>query len=207
MSRLGFAYSKQPETKAAGEQLKTFAPFLVLGDGSIAWTLAEAIRKCEGKAVGDQWYDDYVERFGIPRNGWMESVARKRDAAEGRGDFSEALAMQSRILFVPPQGSENPYYLNYMPTVAAYYRLLALDAWARKDWAVVADGLSRVMDNGPPDVELMEKVVPALKSADKAAAERVLGRARERLKAVVEDYPDAEKYVKALARVEALQSR
>jgi len=47
------------------------------------------------------------------------------------------------------------------------------------------------MDNGPPDPDLLEKTLPALRAADAAAAQKVLTRAIDRLQPVVQDYPEA----------------
>ncbi len=208
MYRLGLALARQIETKAAGEKLMAYAPLLVLADYDQAKAMASAMRRFQGEAVGDKWFEEFTRRYSRVDLQYMgDNWVIARDAAEARGDFPTALDIQKKMLF-SPAFPKNGYYsveVRYMSNVADYHRLRALDAWARKDFAVVVDGLWREMDNGPPDVELLEKLIPALKAADGLGAEKVLGRAMERLKAVVEDYPEAERYRRELGRVEALR--
>src|SRR5205823_1221633 len=107
MYRLGVAYSHDPERKRDGEELKTFAPILVLGDLTAATKLAEAVREFDSVSAGDTWYANFVSRFGRMRG----RLGIEREAAEKKGDFAEALAVQRQMMFAPQQGRETPYYL------------------------------------------------------------------------------------------------
>jgi hypothetical protein len=208
MYRMGLALVRAGgEDRAAGEGLMAGAPGLVLGDGDQARKLAEVMRRFEGKEAGDRWWDGYVGRYCVPlREEMGERFGRERERAEVRGDYAEALEWQTRALFATPvmTGDVVQGYLSAMANVAAYQRARVLEGFARGDFGVVGDGLWREMDNGPPDVALMEKVMPGLRRVDAAGAEKVLGRALGRLREVVEDYPEVGRYVEELRRAEAM---
>jgi hypothetical protein len=208
MYRLGVAYSRRPESREAGRALMAFAPRLVWGDADRAFQLAESIRRYEGRAAGDQWFDDYTDRFGSWRiEQFAQHLARKRAAAEARGDYAAALRLAEESLFSPAMAEDDEYppVLSAMDAVAAYHRARALDALARKDFATLADALGRHLDNGPPDVGLLEKAIPPLRAVDGAAAGAVLARAEGRLRPLVEDYPALKEYAAQLAGVQALK--
>jgi hypothetical protein len=208
MYRTGLALSFDPLTRAGGEKLMRSAEYIVLGDWWLSYSLGQTIRKFHDSKLADDYSDRHDSRFGDPIQGqWIgERIARGRKAAEARGDFAQAVVLQRQALFFPDRIllQQEP---SLMANVALYQRLRALEGLQRKDFATVADALDRNLNMGPPDVELLEKALPALNKVDAAAAKRILGRAVDRLAPVVEDYPEVERYVKELARLKAIALR
>jgi hypothetical protein len=208
--RLGFALSKVPAKKAAGEQLMALAPFLVLADIDKAQALAEAMRRCRGDEAADEWYEAYSLRYSrmdLSRFGTTWVIAR--DAAEKRGDFAQAFKQQKKLMFSVPYDRKGIYDVpsQQMLNWARYYRLQTLEAVGRKDIPAMVAGLEGELRNGPPDVELVERVWPLVK--DEPRARQVLATALARLKAIVEDYPEAADgpaaYGRQVKRLEALR--
>jgi hypothetical protein len=209
MYRLGVAYTRIPGKTEQGEQLKEFVPWLVLGHASDGEQVVAAMERFGDRGEVERM-DGYLNRFA--KTGSCDEMrphlTRQRDAAEKRGDYARALVWAEQALLVPASNyslGRDELILLAMEDRAAYERIRALDAWKRGDFGAAADALGRELENGPPDVEVLEKVVPGLKGAAREAAGKVVERARERLRAVVEAYSEAEVYQKELKRVEALR--
>jgi hypothetical protein len=208
MYRLGLALARNPSTAAIGEQLKRYAPYLVLADYDQAVRLANVMQRFEGSAVADAWFGPYTRCFvAMGESYFGNSVKPARDAAEAKGDYATAFVLQKMLAFSSPYPKDGYYNVSvtYLENVRQYHRLRALDAHARKDFPTLADALNRELDNGPPDVETLEKALPALKAADPAAAEKILARNLQRLEPVVEDYPEAVQYREQLERLRKLR--
>ncbi len=125
-----------------------------------------------------------------------------------RGDYAGALAFARQMLFSPIEGTDAySHYVNIMQGVANYHRARAVDAWERHDWPVLADALEREMDNGPPDLDLLERVLPELQKADAVAGKKVLDRASDRVRTVAQDYPGIKAFQNQWARAQALANR
>jgi hypothetical protein len=207
MYRLGLAIQRADKTDGRGRQLMDYAPFLVLANYDQAVALADTMRRFQGDAVPDAWFGPFTRRFSIMGESYLgNSLVIACNAAEARGDFAAAFDLKMKMLFSNPYPRDSRYIVPvmYMANVADYHRLRALDAWSRKDFPTLADALWRQMDNGPPDPALLEKTLPALRAADAPAAQKVLTRAIDRLKPVVEDYPDATRYKDQLTRLQSL---
>ena len=65
--------------------------------------------------------------------------------------------------------------------------------------------MNRELDNGPPDLDTLEKTLPALRAANPAAAQKIYTRTYDRLQPIVEDYPEATQYKDQLTRLEELK--
>ncbi len=203
MYRMGLALVRGQAAPEVGRQLMAYAPLLALADLEQARQLANVMRRFEGKEAGDRWFDDFYLRFsGDIDNAFWETFARGAAIAEARGDLKEALVwqMQACLAGADPRAP----VMQTMRNWAAFHRLRALEAAGRGDFQTAGEAVEGTLRNGPPDVELLEKVMPGVKRTDGAAAARILGVARERLKAVVEDYPEMERFRGELERVEAL---
>lgn len=206
MYRLGVAYTRVPGKKAQGEQLKALVPWLISG----AFRNGERVvgfMKQFGEEGDIAQMDAYLSRFGKvgePEE-MVPHMGRLRDAAEKRGDYAQALAYARQAVVIPKVSfsSGEEIFLHGMTVVAAFQRIRALEAWSRKDVGVVVEALGKELENGPPDVEVLEKVWPLVKG--EAGARKVLEEAGGRLKAVVVDWPEAGGYGEQLRRLEALR--
>jgi tetratricopeptide (TPR) repeat protein len=202
MYRMGLALTHVPDSQDEGRKMLAYVPLLVLGDSTIAQSVAECMRQFEGQDVGDRWFDDYTNRYASANLAYFDKAGRRRDAALARGDLTEALQWQERALAVNRLRNSYPMM---MQSMAEYHRLRVTKGLKDRDFGAVADGLIHGMDFSPPDVQLLEQAIPALKSADATAAARVLAKALDRLQPVVADYPTVDKYREELRRVEALR--
>jgi tetratricopeptide (TPR) repeat protein len=206
MYRLGVGLSRMPQTQQDGRRLMDYAPLLVLADDQAAAQLAELDRRFDVSPDPQVWLADYDRRYGgAPNVG--TALAALRNAAEARGDLADALTLQKKLLFWPGSASEHPYDDAIAPAIAwaHYHRLRALAALRSSDAATLADALDRELDDGPPDVALLQNAAPFLEQAEPAAWDGLLRRAIERLHPVVQDYPAATAYHRQLQALEALR--
>jgi len=203
MYRFGLALSRLPQTAAAGKHFMATAPLLVLGDHLKIDDLADTIRRLEGENRANQWLDNYLSHYTIGADAFdARVVARAQTAALSKADYSLALKLQTQVLFNPYTTTD---FSPVMANMALYHKCRALDALSRKDFPTLESALTGTLNNGPPDIDLLEKTLPTLRTANPAAATQILTRAIDRLTPVVQDYPEATPYKSQLTRLQKLQ--
>ncbi len=209
MYRLGLALSHLPESKAQGEELIAYVPWMVLSNRDSAMQVAVIMRRMEGASVSDAWYDNFLthhQRSDDCDQG--NHYDRLRRNSEAQGNYAAALAYARCGLFFPafPRSENPPHLLAAMAGYANYQRARALDANARKDAPALVDALNRHIDSAAPDLALLQQTLPTLKSLDPTAATAILARAINRLQPTVDDYPAAKPYVDQLQTLKSLDA-
>jgi hypothetical protein len=198
------AMTRIPASKSEGEELLHLASLCAFANSTDVNGIVSALNDFESERAATEWREKYAPAVALTT--WLlDRIPAKRDAALQRGDISEALAWQKRGLFSKTEHTGTEIG-DILATVALYHRFRALDALQRRDMPTLADALDHNLASGPPDVELLEKSLPALRDVEPTAARRILTRAVDRLIPVVKDYPDIAPYKEQLARLKALQA-
>jgi hypothetical protein len=190
--RTGIAMSRIPASAEEGRRRIVFAQYLVLGSRHYAGMLAEEMKRRESPAAGARFRNEYEAAFGLYGPDPAD-LARARQAALDKGDVDAALALVAQ-----------ERYFNSDEGFRIFHRVQALHCLAHDDGAGLLAAVSKLLDNGPPDVELFEKVWPALCRGDASRARRLRDTAVQRLAdaAALADQPDG--YIRQRDRLKSL---